>query len=269
MILSIEGEPKTGKTTLALTAPLPIVAFSFDLGLERAIYGTEHEKHFAGLDIKVNKYGAKAETGADITIYQLPEPIQLDSNLVVGCLELWEYFIKLVAATIQDSSIRTVVVDTMTLARRVKADAYLQKLQQDAISQKQAPRRNLLQIEYGQVNEAIRQIFAICDSTGKNLVATHHLRDHYVPQVRDGLRETVPDGTLELEGWNDTYKNVDVAIRNEKKGKEIASTIQVCGYALDLEGRSIGNCTWDKLITLIAASTGERIPFDRRNDSSE
>ena len=36
-MLSIEGDEATGKTTLAYSAPLPIVGFAYDMGIERAI----------------------------------------------------------------------------------------------------------------------------------------------------------------------------------------------------------------------------------------
>ncbi|KKK87943.1 hypothetical protein LCGC14_2748140, partial [marine sediment metagenome] len=46
MLLSIEGDEATGKTTLAYSAPLPIVGFAYDMGIERAIKGGKYEELF-------------------------------------------------------------------------------------------------------------------------------------------------------------------------------------------------------------------------------
>ena len=43
MLLSIEGDEACGKTTLAYSAPLPIVGFAYDMGIERAIKGGKYE----------------------------------------------------------------------------------------------------------------------------------------------------------------------------------------------------------------------------------
>jgi len=56
MLLSIEGEEACGKTTLAYSAPLPIVGFGFDMGIERAIKGGKYEELFAGLTINIIPY---------------------------------------------------------------------------------------------------------------------------------------------------------------------------------------------------------------------
>ena len=93
MILSIEGDEATGKTTLAYSAPLPIVGFAYDMGIERAIKGGKYEELFKDLDIRVLPY-KKGVTylendtppweGPDITIFELPSPIQLDAMRLVG-----------------------------------------------------------------------------------------------------------------------------------------------------------------------------------------
>ncbi|KKL24352.1 hypothetical protein LCGC14_2416150, partial [marine sediment metagenome] len=56
MLLSIEGDEATGKTTLAYSAPLPIVGFAYDMGIERAIKGGKYEELFKGLDIEIVPY---------------------------------------------------------------------------------------------------------------------------------------------------------------------------------------------------------------------
>ena len=263
MLLSIEGEEKSGKTTLAYTAPLPIVGFSFDLGTDRAINGTKYDEWFKGLTIKRIPYGAGTSwSGNDITIYDLPRPIQLSQELLSGFMELWNYFIQLCAKAMMDPAISTIVVDTMTLCRRIKADAYLQELQEGSPNR---PRKQLLQIEYGHANDSIRNLYDLAQSMGKNFVAVHHLTDEYKPQLKsDGTVESMPTGTRVLEGLVGTYRYQDVAVRNEKRGSSIETKILSCGYNLGLEGMSIVNCSWDTLVGMISGSLGGRINIQRR-----
>ncbi|KKM85773.1 hypothetical protein LCGC14_1285560, partial [marine sediment metagenome] len=138
MLLSIEGDEATGKTTLAYSAPLPIVGFAYDMGIERAIKGGKYEELFKDLSIRVipydkeNDQGATAWEGVDITIFELPSPIQLDSMRLRGNTDLWLYSINLMAAAFSDPKIATIVVDTMTMARRAKASSHLEVLQNAA-----------------------------------------------------------------------------------------------------------------------------------------
>src|SRR3990167_5535140 len=152
MILSLEGEEKVGKTTLAYTAPLKIVGFQFDMGAERALLGAMYDQHFANIKVVFVPYQsakppyANLWKDADIIVFEMPQPIQIDSTKVMGVKELWDYFLIVLGEAIRDPMVRTIVMDTMTLARRAKADAYLQALQEN---QPDKNRVQLLQIEYG------------------------------------------------------------------------------------------------------------------------
>lgn len=266
MILSIEGPEATGKTTLAYTAPLPIVGFSFDLGSERALYGTQYDAYFAGLDINVIPYDPKAPIPAkygDITIFEMPQPVQLDQNRLVGFSEQWTYFISRLSDALTTKNVPTVVVDTMTLARRIKADAYLQELQEKNPGN---PRKQLLQIEYGHANDSIRNIYTLVAGLRKNLVAVHHQTDERKDGVdKDGAVVSMMTGAKVLEGLAQTYRYVDVALLTEKnKSGQIVAKMTKCGYNLSLEGNPINNPTWDSLVNQISMSLGGRLKFDTR-----
>ena len=272
MILSIEGEEKTGKTTLAYTAPLKIVGFQFDLGAERALMGLRYNEFFKDLTVVHVSYDPKRKTfqdlwaKADIVIFELPAPVQIDSTRVHGVKELWDYFLAIIGEAIRDPLVRSLVMDTMTLARRVKADAYLQALQE---VERSSQRVKLLQIEYGAPNGAIRDLFSACKSIRKNLTAVHHLTDEYgeVNKVLQDkvVSERVRTGRRVLEGIEQTYRYVDVALRMEKRGKELIGRVVSCGYALELEGMELPNPTWDSLVTTIGMTIEDRIQFERRN----
>ena len=268
MLLSIEGEESTGKTTLAYSGPLPIVGFSFDMGTERALYGAKFDTLFKDLKIEVVPYvvGSKPEIKwrtNDITVYELPQPIQLTPDALVGFTDQWNYFITLFGNAVQDQRIRTIVVDTMTLARRIKADAYLQELQE---GNKGKPRKQLLQIEYGHANDSIRNMYTIMAGMKKNLIAIHHLTDERKDGIdRDGAVVSMISGNRILEGLVQTYRYVDVAIRMSKKDSRLVGTFIKCGYSLDLEGNPVPSPTWDSITSQIVGTLGGRIHIDRRN----
>ncbi|KKK80330.1 hypothetical protein LCGC14_2824560 [marine sediment metagenome] len=291
MLLSIEGDEATGKTTLAYSAPLPIVGFAYDMGIERAIKGGKYEELFKDLSIEVIPY-TKGVTyleadapwkGFDITIFELPSPIQLDSMRLRGNTDLWLYSINLMAAAFSDPAISTIVVDTMTVARRCKASSHLEVLQNAAYLPDGSPapdgrggflrpREQLIQIEYGKINDAVRDIYTTgagvkqADGRPKNLVATHHLTDERKEGMDDkGQIIQVLTGKKVLEGLAQTHRFVDIAILTIKENQEIKCELKKCGYSLKMEGMILANPTWDSLATAVSMGTGERIEVDRRN----
>ncbi len=285
MILSIEGDEATGKTTLALSAPLPIVSFQFDMGIERAIKGGKYEELFAGLTIEVVPYDKNPEGkswDSDITIFELPQPIQIDAMRLKGNSELWTYFVTLIAAALGDPKVATIVVDTMTIARRTKANAHLEGLQQAAYDangnliivqgKPMKPREQLIQIEYGKVNDSIRDVYTTgagvkwSDGRAKNLIAVHHLTDKRVDHVGPkGEVEQILTGEKILEGLAQTHRFVDIAILTRKENKEIQGELLKCGYSLSMEGMVLADPTWNSIASAVSIGTGERIELDRRN----
>lgn len=265
MIINVEGEEKTGKSSFAYTGPIPIVVFSLDMGHTRAIYGKLYPEFFEGLDIAIHKYKkppvewkdgratAKVEyepfAGHDLTVYELPTPIQVDVNKVEGFMAQWAYFLTIYAAAMQDENVQTVVVDTGTLLYKNKCDAYLEELN----TKGSGTRKQLMQIEYGHPNSGIRSLYDFATATGKNLVMVHHLRDHYVTRPNaKGEIESVADGTKETDGMKETDRKVDVVLRIEKRRDgTLMGTMPTCGVNLAMEGNPIPNPTWDSLMDMI------------------
>lgn len=272
MLLSLEGPNATAKTTTAYTAPLPIRGFAFDMGIERALYGAKHDELFKGLGIHIVQYDPGAvevqpiPEGADIVIYELPAPIQLDNLMMAGMKDLWNYFIIRVGAALTDPTVRSIVVDTMTAARRIKADAFLEGIQAKP-KQGEPPRVRLLQIEYGVPNDAIRDLYTTSQGVRKNLIATHHLTDERKDGVdKDGrIVLGMLTGNKVLEGLAKTHDLVDVALRMEKTdAHQIKGKFMKCGYNLSLEGTSVESPTWDSLMDQIESFTGDRLKLERR-----
>lgn len=274
MLLSIEGPEKTAKTTFAYTAPLPIVGFQFDLGADRAINGTKFDKYFKGLKIESHTYNRFGENnpepiwdGNDITYYNLPKPLQLDSTDIRGYIALWNYFISLLGTACSDSNIATIVLDTGTLARDTAVNKYLEELNQKA-EQTTPPspkRKQLLQIEYGHPNSVIENIYTLMASLNKNFIVVHHTRPERKNQLlSSGEIANVETGQLELDGWNKTYRFVDTAIRNSLEKGVIQSEIIVCGDNLNLVGTKLPNMDWNMLVDLISGSLEGRKQYGKR-----
>lgn len=264
MIINVEGEEKSGKSSFAYTAPLPIVVFSTDLGHQRAIFGKLYPEFFDELDIKEFPYkkpklewkngqaNAKVEyepfTGHDITIYELPTPLQMDPNGVEGFMAQWSYMLTIYIAAMQDPAVSTVIMDTMTLVYKNKCDAYLEELN----TRNGSHRKQLLQVEYGHPNESIRSLYDFARASDKNLVTVHHLRDHYVNRPNSkGEIESQPDGTMETDGMRETGKKVDIVLRIEKKDGKLYGRMPTCGPNLAMENMPILNPTWDTLMDMV------------------
>ena len=276
MILSVEGDESCGKSTLAYTAPLPIVGLSTDLGHERAIYGSQFAKWFKGLDIEFVSYPrnggkvilpAKQPKGKDILIYELPAPMQMDPVKQTGYEEQWAYFLEIFMDQVQEPE-GTLVVDTMSLLNKNKRNAHLQGRQKVNPS-----KQTLDQIEYGKPNEAIRDLYQAAQAFRKNLVVTHHLKEHYAPQLEGTQMVTKWDGTYDTDGVPDTRKQVDVSLRMSKSGKgedtTLTGTFMKCGYALKLEGTTLVNPSWNTLVNTIEYGGWEGRPFVKREKREE
>ena len=272
MILSIEGDESTGKSTLAYTAPLPIVGLSTDMGHERAIYGSQFAKWFKGLDIEFVRYskgGGKVDLpvtlsrGKDILIYELPAPIQFDPIKQVGYLEQWDYLLEVFMDQVQEPE-GSLVTDTMTLLNRNRRNAHLQFMQK-----KDPSRSSLIQIEYGKPNEAIRDLYQAAQAFRKNMVVTHHLKQTYEPEIVNGKVEHIWKGKYETDGVPDTRKQVDVSLRMSKEGSELKGMFMKCGYNLSLEGDSLPNPSWNMLVAMIENAGWEGRPFVKREKREE
>ena len=198
--------------------------------------------------------------------------MQLLGIRIVGFAALWDYFIQLVVAALTDPEVRTIGVDTMTLARRVRADAFLESLQEKAEKDiaaglKKEMRERLTQFEWAVPDGDIRNIYATCEGLKKNLVAVHHLTDERTDGIdKDGrIVQGVLTGKRILEGTKNTDRLVDVGLRFTVKDKQPLATFVTCGSNLMLEGVSLVSPTWDTVMQVIEDSLGNGARFERRN----
>jgi len=218
LIVSISGEPKSGKTHLALSFPKPLLVFSLDIGVERVLPHYQDE-----LDL--------------ITVQTYPLPILDTVRPKPYAQPIWADITKDYREALESDKYETIVVDTATALWEVARHAYTEELKQ----------KNLLPVQYGEVNARMSALLTQPRFSGKNLVLTHYLRDRYVNDANTGEQE--------LDGYKRTEGLVDIVIRIERKkvgNKTIMrSVITDCGYDRDLCGHTADDMTYQDLLDVL------------------
>ena len=154
LIMSIEGKEKSGKTTLALTAPGPIALFNMDIGLEGVI-----EKFVEEKDIIVAEFDYRDATSANEWV------------------EMWERMKKMFDLALKNKSVRSIVFDTATEMWELCRLARFAKLTQ------------VQPYHYGPVNAEFRDLIRKVYKTNKNLILVHKLKAEYLNDKRTGEME--------------------------------------------------------------------------------
>ena len=251
MIFIIWGEDKTGKSTLALTAPKPLVYFQFDIGgKERAMWRFEEEEKKGNI-ITHNK--AKK-------LLDYPQPLRrptMKTEAIKGFRETWNQFLLDYLDALENPKIASVVIDTGTLLWTFAAQCVLQEKQELQLARGlqtgEKLRERLTQIEYAEPNSRMMAVFQGAKSQGKNLVVTHHARDEFkaMPTV-NGIEE-LRTGNREIAGWSKLGSIADLVVHTEyKKTKEdkipsMYATVDLSGVCLQVVGMVFKEPTYDKM----------------------
>ena len=225
MILGIWGEDKTCKTTLALSAPKPLVVMELDIGgFERAKRNLNG--HLPILDwcrqglITCESYAMPITAIGSI---DLSRSVITPSKRIAGMKELFYAFLGSYLRHLQNPKLATIVVDTATILKQVTDDAYLQEKQEaqfdtsGKLLQNQRLREQLTQIEYKEPNTRTRGIYYNAKAAGKNLILVHHARDEYKSTThtnRDGnlVTENMPTGKRERAGFSTLGDSADMIV---------------------------------------------------------
>ena len=226
LFASIEGEPKTGKTHLALTWPDPILVFSFDLGLDPV------KAKFPDKKIEVKTY---------------PIPVIDTLSPKPYAWGLWASFARDYKEAAQSELWATIIVDTGTHAWELDRQAYKEEVEQ----------KNILQVQYGEPNIRMSGLLLEPRQWSCNVVWTFYQKDRWLKGENTGLKEL--DGYKKTKGLMDvcleTNRNTRKLNAQEQKeagGRkvltEIMTTITDCRFDLDLCGMDVSNMTYDDLI---------------------
>lgn len=242
------GDVKTGKSSVALTAPKPMVNFDFDQSFDRAAArlfekepGLKVQRVWPGETIT-----ARHLEEADLIVRQYDMPLKIPGQPNEGFLAIWEgQFLPEILTAIAHPRIKSIVVDTGTIMWLMDHQAHLERVQRSNDPNVKA-RQNLIQIEYARPNTEARAIYTGARNRRKNIISVHHLGAKYGTgqvEVQKGNRtETVIKHDMVIgqqpAGFSQTSSVVDVVLRNriEVKCRRPECAILGGGYFEDNPG---------------------------------
>lgn len=284
LLMALDAEAKSYKSSTLLSGPLPIVWLCYDPGYERAIYGLKGPELLKGIDFDPNKHIVPYVPGQSeanirlmakakwkdrpngLTIFECPLPLQDLMGPVKGMKEVLDYSQIVAGEVIRDAGMvkGTLCVDTATLLREFAADAHLQNLQKT-----DATRVQLIQREYGRPNDKVRDIMGAIKASGINAMFTYHMTDERVKSIGDrGQVDMVPSGNRIAKGIVDRDKYIDIAVYLFNEGTPKAPKpkfkFTLCGFNETLIGDVIENPTWNRIVSRVEITLSSGIKFPRR-----
>jgi hypothetical protein len=263
LIMSLWGDTKTAKTTLAMSFPKPLIHFDFDQGFRRMAHRIPD--NISVVIVAPNEtLATKSELSGklpDIINREYQWPVQWPGQQVTGSDEFWNLLsdeLRLVCSIVE---LRSVLLDTGGLLWNLVGSAELQRKQQ-AASNRGGSRENIGEIEYRRPNSDMRAMISGVKTSRKSLCITHHWDDVYqdvmVLDTRTGRekKDTVRTGAKTWQGWKHMAGVVDLTVQtyNDKNGNGLVvphTVIQTCGFTLAAEGETIAEPTFDKILDLI------------------
>jgi hypothetical protein len=253
MIALLSGEEKTGKTTMAISFPKPMVYLEFDLG---------------GFDRAKSRF--KKEELEQIQLVQFPAPLSVDFKSkslietirITGEKERWQRFMEAFNNACMNTEVKTVVIDTWFQLYELSRQAYLQVLQEaqlDASGRlrkgEEKLRESLQQVEYTQPYSKMRSVMFYARAMNKHLVLVTYDADEYKPQLSDdGRVKSQPTGKKIAAGWKETEKHADIALWLERnKQNQIVTRITLPGLApLEAVGMELPENSYSSLIQVLS-----------------
>lgn len=157
LIITVNGQPKTGKTRFLLTAPKPLVYFNFDEGFDP---DENPMREFMGEDIQVFHR-------------KLPvDPLGLREENIDRYKEIWQDFEEVHTRAMQDDSIRSIGWDSGSEIWEIARMVYLGRL------------TNVKSHHYTEVNARFKALTRMANEYRKNLIITHHVKPLYQNDMR-------------------------------------------------------------------------------------
>lgn len=239
-ILSVEGQPKVGKTHLALTAPGPIAIQSLDFGTEGVVDKFESEK-----DIMVKEY----DLAYDFTITTRGDESSAQAAEVRD--KYWKPFVD--DAEEFFKNFRTVVWDTASEVWEMLKLAYFGKLEKNP------------QLAYGPVNAEYKALCRLANTYRTNFVLCHQQGKVYKNVTDDkGRLQSIETDQWKRQGNNkignlvhsyveQTFQQPEKDHRgNVTKPGTFYTEILGARYAPDQVGIKLERVDWDTLMSILA-----------------
>jgi hypothetical protein len=254
VIVGVQGEDKSGKTSFALSLPKPIYHMELDVGgFRRAAWRWQEDVDKGDIVSKV---------------YRVPQSVLRERLLgglqlkkqghVVGAKELWYEILEDVIGvcegrilTPDGREFATIGMDSYPEVWNTCHRSYLQELQEI-----QKDRVQLMSIEYGEPNSRMGVLAYGIKDSGKNLVLTNYMTDKYETVLSGGsMKEMVVGRTA--AGWKQLTKIVDVLVETRIKGGESEGEVMLCGLAMELTGMKFKNPTWGMVEQAVGMFRGQ------------
>lgn len=218
-IIAVCGDEGTGKTSMALTFPHPLLHLDIDVGgFRRAAWRLSTEGMVSKSYPKpLQLEKLKGQTGTPSTRVSIPKKVE-------GMKELWQQIVQDFVDACMNPETKTIAIDSATALWNICHQSHLQELHERQLANHMRTkhgipfdeneyRERLLPVEYGPANDKMRTILHTARSFQKNLVLTHYPTDEYgtVPDAKGNMVEG-KTGIKILDGFKETVKLVDMVM---------------------------------------------------------
>lgn len=246
--VSIVGKMKTGKTTLGLSAPKPLVVFDFELGVDRV-----EPRYLKDMDkVTVIPYVGEMAALRRREVENIKKLKKLAAADVGGrsasAKSFWNKLLRDFNQALEDESVKSIMFDTFSSVWEARRLAFLEEIQE-----RDPNRTSLTPTEYFIPNTDMKMLITQALLHDKLLLLVHHTRSKYVNNQETSEEE--PDGfkytgdLVDVEVWMSKRKN-------EKGIMTPYGTIKACRLCMAVEGTELEAPTIDVMTTLINARRG-------------
>lgn len=218
LIISAEGEEKSGKNHFAFTAPGPIYEHSFDIGNESVIQKFQNEKQ-----IYLAEYGLDLQPGEGSA-----------QEVADAADKVWNRFMENYRDGLASCGQGTTMVDTGTEMWELLRLARFGKLTQ------------VMPHHYGPVNKEMQEAVRLAFSHSGNAVFLHKQKDEWENFVEGGKEKGRKTGRKVRVGFNDMPFLVQMNVRcerldQEEGGSQFVINIEDCRQNPDLNNTQMPN----------------------------
>ena len=239
--LNLYGARKTGKTTLGLSCPKPLIVFDFE----------------DGVSVVERQYIPDPD---GITVVPIAEPLLNLPRAAKpkNAKKVWLELLTAYNKYMEDDTVKTIVFDTFTSVWELCRYASLQ----DIIEETGKSRVQLQQVEHGPANRMMKNLIVQGRLHKKLIVLVHHVRNKYVTNSQG---ESVQSNIQEPDGFKAAGDLVDIILYFTKDMVKIGDTvkkmpvveIQDCRLSMAAEGLVLPTPNYETLFNLIKSLRGE------------
>jgi len=214
-LVSVVGRRKTCKSTFAMSAPTPIVFFDLELGADRVEDRYIPDKANIKFIYLMKKQPLKAK----------PQGTEED-------YKHWVEFEKKYNEALEDSTVKTIVLDPFTVVWQDAQAAFLYELKQKDPTTVSIYPTTL----YATPNAWMRDVILQAKLHNKNLILVHH--------TKEGYKKGEPTGEEVPDGFKYTGDLVEVELWMTMKDNKPIGTITICGLSPSAQGSVREQPTW-------------------------